>query len=156
MFPPETQKKFETLVKRYPSRRSALVPLLMFAQDAKGYLTREIVDFVARYLHLTPIEVEEVISFYSMLTKKPRGRYHFQVCTNISCVLKGADKIWERLKEKTGLKPGEVSADGMLSIEEVECIGACSWAPAAQVNYDFHENLTPEKMDRVLEGYRKK
>ena len=150
MFSPETEKKFEALVKRYPSKRSAVIPMLLFAQDEKGPLTTEIVDFIARYLHLTPLEVEEVISFYSMLTKKPRGKYHLQVCTNISCVLRGADKIWERVKENTGLKPGEVSADGLFSIEEVECMGACTTAPAMQVNYDFYENLTPERIDQLL------
>jgi NADH-quinone oxidoreductase subunit F len=150
MFSPETEKKFAALVTRYSSKRSAVIPMLMFAQDEKGHLTAEIVDYVARYLHLTPLEVEEVISFYSMLTKKPRGKYHLQVCTNISCVLKGADRIWEWVKERTGLKPGEVSADGMFSIEEVECIGACTTAPAMQVNYDYHENLTAERIDQLL------
>jgi NADH-quinone oxidoreductase subunit F len=150
MFSAETEKKFETLVKRYPSKRSAVVPMLMFAQDEKGYLTPEIVDYIARYLHLTPIEVEEVVSFYSMLTKKPRGKYHLQVCTNISCVLRGADKIWERVKQQTGLKPGEVSADGLFSVEEVECMGACTTAPAMQVNYDFYENVTPQRIDDLL------
>ena len=150
MLSPETQNKFESLLKRYPSKRSAVIPMLMFAQDEKGHLTPEIVDFVARYLHLTPIEVEEVISFYSMLTKKPRGKFHLQVCTNISCVLRGADKIWEHVKEKTGLKPGEVSADGVYSIEEVECMGACTTAPAMQVNYDFYETLTIERLDRLF------
>jgi NADH-quinone oxidoreductase subunit F len=151
MFSPESQKKFESLLKRYPSKRSAVIPMLMFAQDEKGHLTPEIVDFVARFLHLTPLEVEEVISFYSMLTKKPRGKYHLQVCTNISCVLRGSEKIWERVKEKTGLKPGEVSPDGLYSIEEVECMGACTTAPALQVNYDFFENLTIERIDRLFE-----
>lgn len=154
MFSPETKKKFAALVTRYPSKRSAVIPMLMFAQDEKGHLTSEIVDYVARYLHLTPLEVEEVISFYSMLTKKPRGQYHLQVCTNISCVLKGADKIWERVKAKTGLKPDEVSADGLFSIEEVECMGACTTAPAMQVNYDFYENLTPERIDQLLADLR--
>jgi NADH-quinone oxidoreductase subunit F len=150
MFSAETEKKFETLVKRYPSKRSAVIPMLMFAQDEKGHLTPEIVDYIARYLHLTPIEVEEVVSFYSMLTKKPRGKYHLQVCTNISCVLRGADKIWERVKQQTGLKPGEVSADGVFSVEEVECMGACTTAPAMQVNYDFYENVTPQRIDELL------
>ncbi len=154
MFSPETEQKFADLVKRYPSRRSAVIPMLMFAQDEKGYLSPETIDYIARYLHLTPLEVEEVVSFYSMLTKKPRGKYHLQVCTNISCVLRGADKIWERVREKTGLKPGEVSRDGLFSIEEVECIGACTTAPAMQVNYDYYENLTPERIDQLLEALR--
>jgi NADH-quinone oxidoreductase subunit F len=150
MFSPETKNKFEALVKRYPSKRSAVIPMLMFAQDEKGHLTPEIVDDVARFLHLTPLEVEEVISFYSMLTKRPRGKYHLQVCTNISCMLRGADRIWERVKEKTGLKPGGVTTDGLFSIEEVECIGACTTAPAMQVNYDYYENLTPERIDQLI------
>ena len=91
-----------------------------------------------------------------MLTLKPRGKYNVQVCTNISCMLRGGEEILEHCEKALGIRNKQTTPDGMFSLEEVECIGGCSWAPAAQVNYDFHENLTAEKMDSVLEEYRKK
>ncbi len=97
-----------------------------------------------------------MISYYSMLRTRPMGRYHVQVCTNISCMLRGAEEIFDYCRQKLGVGHKQVTADGVFSLEEVECIGACSWAPAMQVNYDFHENLTPEKVDEVFDGYKRK
>jgi len=97
-----------------------------------------------------------VISYYSMLTTKPRGKFNVQVCTNISCLVRGGEEILRHCAKQLGVGNRGTTPDGLFTLEEVECIGACSWAPAAQVNYDFHENLTTEKMDRVLEEYRKK
>jgi NADH-quinone oxidoreductase subunit E len=91
-----------------------------------------------------------------MLTTKPRGKYNVQVCTNIACMLRGGEELLEHCEAKLGVGIKGTTADGLFSLEEVECIGACSWAPAVQVNYDFHENLTPEKIDKVLEAYAKK
>jgi NADH-quinone oxidoreductase subunit E len=96
-----------------------------------------------------------VISYYSMLTTRPRGKYNVQVCTNIACLLRGADELFEHCERKFGVKHKGTTADGLFSLEEVECIGACSWAPAVQVNYDFHENLTREKLDQVLDQYKR-
>jgi NADH-quinone oxidoreductase subunit E len=104
---------------------------------------------------LTNLEVSNVISYYSMLTTRPRGKFNVQVCTNIACMLRGGEELLDHCKQKLGIPHKGMTADGMFSLEEVECIGACSWAPAVQVNYDFHENLTVEKMDKVLEGYKK-
>ena len=95
------------------------------------------------------------MGYYSMLHKKPLGKYHVQVCTNISCLLRGGMELWEHAREKVGVGHKEVTADGQISLEEVECIGACSWAPAVQVNYDFHHQVTPEKLDRLLDSLRK-
>jgi len=141
------------MLKHYPMKRSALVPTLLYAQDEVGHLSDEVIREIAGRVELTELEVRNVISYYSMLTTKPRGRYNVQVCTNIACLLRGGEAILDHCKVKLGIGSKQTTADGMFSLEEVECIGACSWAPAVQVNYDFHENLTPEKMDRVLKEY---
>ncbi len=111
---------------------------------------------LARRLDLTELEVRNVISYYSMLTTKPRGKYNVQVCTNIACMLRGGEELLDHCKKNLGIGHKGTTQDGLFSLEEVECIGACSWAPAVQVNYDFHENLTTEKMDKVLDEYKKK
>src|SRR5579884_1985284 len=152
----EFEKRFVEMIGHYPTKRSILVPTLLYAQDELGYLTDEIILELANRLDLTELDVRNVISYYSMLTTKPRGKYNVQVCTNIACMLRGGEEILDHCKKKLGVGHKGTTPDGLFSLEEVECIGACSWAPAAQVNYDFHENLTPEKMDKVLEGYKKK
>jgi NADH-quinone oxidoreductase subunit E len=128
-FSDQFEQRFSEMLTHYPTKRSVLVPTL---------------------------EVRNVISYYSMLTTKPRGKYNVQVCTNIACLLRGGEELLEHCEAKLGVGHKGTTADGLFSLEEVECIGACSWAPAVQVNYDFHENLTVEKMDRVLESYAKK
>jgi len=140
----------------YPTKRSVLVPTLLYAQDEIGYLSDEAIAEIAKRLELTELEVRNVISYYSMLRTKPAGKYNVQVCTNVSCLLRGGEEILEHCKEKLGVGHKGVTSDGIFSLEEVECIGACSWAPAMQVNYDFHENLTDEKVDEILAGYRSK
>lgn len=140
----------------YPTKRSVLVPTLLYAQDEIGYLSDEAIAEIAKRVELTELEVRNVISYYSMLRTKPAGKYNMQVCTNVSCLLRGGEEILEHCKEKLGVGHKGVTSDGMFSLEEVECIGACSWAPAMQVNYDFHENLTDEKVDEILAGYRSK
>ncbi len=144
------------MLTHYPTKRSVLVPTLLFAQDEVGFLSDEVIAEIAQRLELTVLDVHNVISYYSMLTTKPRGKFNVQVCTNISCVLRGADDLMEHCEKKLGVRHKGTTADGLFSLEEVECIGACSWAPAVQVNYDFHENLTLEKMDEVLDEYRRK
>jgi NADH-quinone oxidoreductase subunit E len=147
---------FDAKMKEYPTKRSFLVPMLLYTQDELGYVTDEAIAHLAHKTELTELEVRNVISYYSMLRTKPAGKYNVQVCTNICCMLRGADELMEHCEKKLGIGHKQVTKDGMFSLEEVECIGACSWAPAVQVNYDFHENLTPEKMDKVLEGYKQK
>ncbi|HET7442331.1 MAG TPA: NAD(P)H-dependent oxidoreductase subunit E [Terriglobales bacterium] len=155
-FSDQFEQRFAEMLTHYPTKRSVLVPTLLYAQDEIGYLNEEAIAELAGRLDLTELEVRNVISYYSMLTTKPRGRYNVQICTNISCMLRGAENIFAHCKKKLGVGHKGTTADGLFSLEEVECIGACSWAPAAQVNYDFHENLTAEKMDQVLDEYRKK
>jgi len=155
-FSEQFETRFAEMITHYPTKRSALVPTLLYAQDEVGFLSDEVIAELATRLDLTNLEVRNVISYYSMLTTKPRGKYNVQVCTNIACMLRGGEELLEHCEKKLGIGHKGTTTDGLFSLEEVECIGACSWAPAVQVNYDFHENLTNEKMDQVLEGYRKK
>jgi NADH-quinone oxidoreductase subunit E len=143
------------MLTHYPTKRSVLVPTLLYAQDEIGFLSDEVIKELANRLELTELEVRNVISYYSMLTTHPRGKYNVQVCTNIACLLRGGDELLEHCENKFGVKHKGTTADGLFSLEEVECIGACSWAPAVQVNYDFHENLTTEKLDQVLDQYKR-
>jgi NADH-quinone oxidoreductase subunit E len=157
-FSPELETRFGQFLKSYPPgrQRAALIPMLIYAQDEIGCISDELIDEVARRVGVTPSQVNEVLSYYSMLHRKPLGKYHVQICTNISCLLWDADELWERAKEKLQIGHKEVTPDGQISLEEVECIGACSWAPAIQVNYDFHHFVTPEKLDQLLDSLRKK
>src|SRR3954468_15063437 len=156
MFSEQLSKKFDKMVTNYPTKRSALVPMLLFAQDEVGHLSDDVISNIAKRVELTDLEVRNVISYYSLLHTKPMGKYHVQVCTNISCMLRGGEEILEHCKSKLGIGHKQTTADGTFSLEEVECIGGCSWAPAMQVNYDFHENLTNDQVDKVLEQYRNK
>jgi len=155
-FSNEFETRFAEMITHYPTKRSALVPTLLYAQDEIGFLGDEVIHEIAERLSLSELEVRNVISYYSMLTTKPRGKYNVQVCTNIACTLRGGEELLEHCKHKLGISNKGTTADGIFSLEEVECIGGCSWAPAVQVNYDFHENLTAEEMDKVLDEYKKK
>jgi NADH-quinone oxidoreductase subunit E len=153
-FSDKFEKRFADWLTHYPIKRSVLVPSLLYVQDELGYLTDEAIREIAARLELTELEVRNVISYYSMLTTKPRGKYNVQVCTNICCMLRGAEEVLEAAKNKLGIGHKQTTPDGLFSLEEVECIGACSWGPAMQVNYDYHENLTPQKIDEIVDKYR--
>ena len=155
IFSPELAARFDKLVTLYPLRRSALIPMLLYAQDEIGYLSDAAIAEIAQRLEITVLDVRNVLTYYSMLRTRPVGKFNVQVCTNISCMLRGGQELFEHCEKKLGIGHKQTTPDGLFSLEEVECIGACSWAPAAQVNYDFHENLTPETMDAILEQYRK-
>jgi len=146
--------KFEKVISRYPLKRSAIVPLLMFGQDEIGYVSDELIEEIARAVDVRPIEVIEDIGYYSMLHRQPLGKYNFQVCTNISCLLRGGEEILEHCSKKLGIGHKQTTPDGKFSLEEVECLGACCGAPAMQVNYDFYENLTPERIDALIAKLR--
>jgi NADH-quinone oxidoreductase subunit E len=156
LFSPRLAARFDALVKKYPVRRSALIPMLLYAQDEIGYLSDAVIAEVAERIGITELEVRNVASYYSMLRFKPAGRYNVQVCTNISCMLRGAYDVYERFQQELGIGHKGVTADGLFSLEEVECIGACCWAPAIQVNYDFHDELKPDHVPGILDGYRGK
>jgi NADH-quinone oxidoreductase subunit E len=156
IFSPELAARFDKLVTLYPARRSALIPMLLYAQNEINAVTDEAIVEIAGRIGITELDVRNVVSYYSLLHTKPHGKYHVQVCTNISCMLRGGNEMLAHCKQRLGIGNRETTPDRVFSLEEVECIGACCWAPAVQVNYDFHENLTPEKMDAVLESYQQK
>lgn len=155
-FSDEFEVRFAQMLTHYPTKRSVLVPTLLYAQDEIGFLSDDVILEVAGRLELTELDVRNVISYYSMLTTKPRGKYNVQVCTNIACMVRGGEEMLEHCKKKLGVNLKGTTEDSLFSLDEVECIGACSWAPAMQVNYDFHENLTPEKVDKILDEYKTK
>lgn len=155
VFSPALAARFDALVQKYPSSRSALIPMLLYAQDEVGYLSDAVVAEIARRIGITELEVRNVATYYSMLRFKPASEFNIQVCTNISCMLRGAYEVYERFREELGVGPDGVTADGLFSLEEVECIGACCWAPAIQVNYDFHDELKPDLVPGIVGAYRK-
>jgi NADH-quinone oxidoreductase subunit E len=156
IFSPELAARLDALVEKYPLRRSALVPMLLYAQDEVGYLSDAVIAEVAHRIGITALDVRNVATYYSMLRFKPAGKYNVQVCTNISCMLRGAYDVYEKFQEELGIGHKGVTSDGVFSLEEVECIGACCWAPAIQVNYEFHDDLTPESVPQILAEYRTK
>src|SRR5215472_16872155 len=153
-FSPQLEAKIAKLLSSYPPgrQRGALVPMLMFTQDEVGAITQEVIEETAKRIGILPLQVEEVLSYYSMLHRKPLGKAHVQICTNISCLLTGGEDLWKRACAQLGVGHKEVTPDGQISLEEVECIGACSWAPAMQVNYDFYHQVTPGKLDDLLDS----
>ncbi len=154
IFSPELAARFDKLVTLYPVRRSALIPMLLYAQDEIGYVSDAAIAEIGQRLDISKLDVRNVLTYYSMLRTEPIGKFNVQVCTNISCMLRGGQELFEHCERRLGIGHKQTTPDGVFSLEEVECIGACSWAPAVQVNYDFHDNLTPEAMDAVLDRYR--
>jgi NADH-quinone oxidoreductase subunit E len=155
-FSEQLEKRFAEMSTHYPTKRSVLVPMLLYIQDEVGAVTDEAVAEMAKRVDLTELEVRNVVSYYSMMRTKAIGKYNFQVCTNVSCLLRGGEEILDHCKKKLGVGNRQSTPDGLFHVEEVECIGACSWAPAMMLNYEYHENLTPEKIDQLIEGIRKK
>lgn len=153
-FSPALEARFEKILTNYPEdrKRSAIVPMLIYAQDEVGSVTDELIAEVAARTGVEPHVVIEVLSYYSMLHRRPMGKYHVQICTNISCLLMGGEELWNRATEKLGFGHKQVSADGRISLEEVECMGACSWAPAVQVNFDFYHDVTMAQLERLIDG----
>jgi NADH-quinone oxidoreductase subunit E len=154
IFSPALSTRFDALVEKYPVKRSALIPMMLYAQDEIGYLSDTAIAEIAERLSLTPLEIRNVASYYSMLRFKPAGKFNIQVCTNISCMLRGAYDLFDRFQDELHIGHKGITADGVFSLEEVECIGACCWAPAIQVNYDFHDDLVPDNVPKILDQYR--
>ncbi|MBI4264764.1 MAG: NADH-quinone oxidoreductase subunit NuoE [Acidobacteria bacterium] len=155
-FTPENQAKFDENVKRYPpdQRKSAILYALYLAQGRQGYLTAAAMRHVAQQIGCTAAEVEDVVSYYTMFFTKPVGKYVINVCRTLSCALRGAERVTEELRAKLGIAPGETDADGMFTLIEVECLGACDCAPVVMVNDDWHEHLTPERVSQFIDDVR--
>jgi NADH-quinone oxidoreductase subunit F len=151
-FTPERKAKFDEILKRYPVKRSALLPALHLAQEQEGWLSKETIAYVASLLDLTPAQVHDTASYYVMFRFQPFGERHIEVCTNLSCALAGADQLVEHACRKLGVKEGERSADGKFTVTRVECLAACGGGPAVQVNGEWLENCSLEDLDRVLAG----
>lgn len=154
IFSPQLAARFDALVEKYPVRRSALVPMLLYAQDEIGYLSDAAIAEIAERIGITRLDVRDVASYYSMLRFKPVGKFNVQVCTNICCMLRGAYDVFDRFQQELGIGHKEMTGDGIFSLEEVECIGVCSWAPAIQVNYEFHDELNPEQVPDLVAQLR--
>jgi NADH-quinone oxidoreductase subunit E len=151
-FSTEKQSEFEKLLPRYPIKEAALLPTLRLAQEDFGYISSDVIEFVAGLLDISPSRVRAVATFYTMYDKKPVGKYHVQVCQNLSCSIMGAETIIDHLERKLKIKVGETSSDKKFTLTRVECLGACGTAPVMQINDDYYEDLTPEKVDSILEG----
>ena len=143
-------QQIQELISKYPLKRSALIPSLHLVQKELGFISQDTMREVARIFELSPNEIHEVASFYTMFHRKPVGKYVIQVCTNISCQICNAEDIMSHLTKKLGIQPGETSSDQKYTLIEVECLGSCGTSPVVQINEDYYEDLTPEKLDTIL------
>jgi NADH-quinone oxidoreductase E subunit len=151
-FSPAVEAEIDQHLAKYPVPRSAILPLMFIVQRERGYLDSPGVAYLAKRLALRITDIWEVATFYSMLQTKPIGKYHIQVCKTLSCKIMGEGKITEHVSRKLGIKPGETTPDGKFSLSLVECLGSCGTAPMFQINFDYHENLTPERVDQILDS----
>jgi NADH-quinone oxidoreductase subunit E len=156
MFSAETEAKFKHLASIYPRKRSALIPMLLAAQSEHGYIKDEAIQYIGKYLDLNPSEVDSILSFYTLLRRKPVGKYHIMICTNLSCLLRGSDEIEDCVKRKLRVDFGTVTPDGLFSAIEFECLGSCTTAPVMQINGEFYENLDVKKTEQILDDLRKR
>ena len=154
-FSDKTKKKLEEIISRYSRKEAAILPVLHLTQKEFGCISVEEEKLVAELLDIKPIQVREVATFYTMLNQMPVGKYYIQVCSNLSCSLLGAEKLVAHLGEKLGIKVGETTPDGLFTLIEVECLGACGNAPVMMVNDDYYEDLTIEKVDALLDQLRR-
>ena len=153
-FSPETLKKFEETVSRYPKKEAAMLPVLYLAQQEFGYLSPDAIDYVAKLMGQSPAKVHGIVSFYTMYNMKPIGRHHIQVCRTLSCALGGAEKITDFIKKKLAIELGQTTADGRFTLSEVECLASCGTAPMMQINDDYYENLNEEKVTEILDSLK--
>ena len=151
-FSAEVEKEIDRHIAKYPVKRSAIIPLMFIVQRERGYLDPPGVQYLANRLQLRVTDIWEVATFYSMLQTKPVGKYHIQICKTLSCKIMGEGKITDHVCRKLGIKPGETTPDGKFTLSLVECLGSCGTAPMFQLNFAYHENLTPEKVDQILDG----
>ena len=153
-FPPEVVEEMRSHLAKYPPERSrsALIPLLFVIQRERGWIDNPGVNFLAKFLNLEVTDVWETATFYSMLNVRPVGRHHIQICKTLSCKIMGEPDITEHICSKLGIKPGETTEDGKFTVSLVECLGSCGTAPMMQIGFDYHEDLTIEKIDKILDA----
>ncbi len=154
MISDETKKRFDDLVKRYPEKRSALIPILHEVQAEVGYLSPEAIEWVAAYLGLSPADVMSVASFYDMLNLEPVGKHMIYVCQNLSCALLGAERLIRHLESRLGIRTGETTPDGLITLKRMECLASCGTAPAIQIDGIYYERMTTQKLDDLLDKLR--
>ena len=151
-FSAEVEAEIDRHLAKYPVMRSAILPLMFIVQRERGYLDPPGVSYLAKRLNLRITDIWEVATFYSMINTEAVGKYHIQICKTLSCKIMGQPKIAEHVCQKLGIKPGETTADGRFTVSLVECLGSCGTAPMFQIGFDYHENLTPEKVDQILDS----
>ncbi|HKY26311.1 MAG TPA: NADH-quinone oxidoreductase subunit NuoE [Pyrinomonadaceae bacterium] len=151
-FSPEVEAEIDRHLAKYPVKRSAILPLMFIVQRERGYLDPPGVLYLANRLGLRTTDIWEVATFYSMIYTEPVGRHHIQICKTLSCKIMGEPAITERVCRKLGINPGETTADGKFTVSLVECLGSCGTAPMFQIGFDYYENLTPQKVDEILDG----
>jgi NADH-quinone oxidoreductase E subunit len=149
-FSPAALEHFKDIVARYPRKEAAMLPVLYLAQRELGHLGPEAIEYVAKLMGQPPARVHGVVSFYTMFNTKPIGRHHIQICRTLSCALAGAEKISALIRQRLGIEPGETTLDGRFTLTEVECLASCGTAPMMQVNDDYYENLTEERVAEIL------
>lgn len=150
-FSPGNMERFRKVLERYPTKMAALLPTLHIIQEQYGWVSPEAMEYAGQLLDLSPAYVYGVVSFYHMYNRTPVGRYHLQVCTNLSCMLNGAYDIYDMFSERLKCAPYEISSDGRFTYSEVECLGSCDTAPVVQINNDYHENTSVDAMSRLLD-----
>lgn len=153
-FSQSAHEEYERILSRYPEREAAILPTLHLAQREFGYLSGDVVEYVSGLLGFSEARIFGVATFYTMYNKKPVGRYHIQVCKNLSCSLLGARHIIGHITTKLGIEAGETTPDNKFSLSLVECLGSCGTAPMMQINDDYYEGLAPEKIDGILDGLK--
>ncbi len=153
-FTAENLNRINNEIKKYPVKQPAVMAALYIGQEQNGFISQDVIKEVAIILEMHPHDVMGVVTFYTMYFQKPMGKYHIQVCTNVSCMLRGGYDIWNQVKDKLGISNMEVTADKKFSLEEVECMGSCGTAPMFAINEDFYENLTKEKVEEIIESLK--
>lgn len=154
-FDEERERRFQETLKKYPARDAVLLPALWLAQEQFGTLTDAVLEYVASRLDLSPVKVFAVSEFYTMYKRQAVGAFHLQLCRNLACSLMGSEKLQAFIEEKAGVKPGETSADGVFSLELVECLGSCGTAPVLRINDTYFESVTMDQVERILESCRR-
>ena len=154
-FSPENLDKVNEAIKRYPEKQAAVMPALWIAQEQNGWISNEVMHEVATILEISPEDVLGVVTFYTMYHQKPMGKFHLQVCTNVSCMLRGAYELYENVKKNLDIDNMQVTTDQKFSLEEVECMGSCGTAPMIAVNEDYYENLSVEKLNKLIKDLKK-